>query len=81
VGVVLALAGDLEVLLRDRPGRLLAPLRTLLAARKLALRPPESLRRLLQALWNYPEVANSFLLRDRNPLHCSFFIIRGAQVA
>ena len=31
--------------------------------------------------WNYPEVANSFLLRDRNPLHCSFFIIRGAQVA
>jgi hypothetical protein len=31
--------------------------------------------------WNYPEVADSFLLRHRNPHHCSLFIIRGAQVA
>jgi hypothetical protein len=49
VGMVLALAGHLEVLLCDRPSRLLVPLRALLAARKLALRPPESLRRLLEA--------------------------------
>ena len=31
--------------------------------------------------WDYPEVADSFLLRHRNPLHCSCFIIRRAQVA
>src|SRR5215212_2139351 len=45
VGMVLALAGDLEVLLSDRPGRLLVPPGALLAARNLALRPPESFRR------------------------------------
>jgi hypothetical protein len=51
VRVVLAMAGDLEVLLRDRPGRLLVPLRTLLATRKLALCPPESLHRTAETPW------------------------------
>jgi transposase len=47
----------------------------------LKRQPAPGARPRLSEDWNYPEVANSFLLRDRNPLHCSFFIIRGAQVA
>jgi len=41
--MVLALAGDLEMLFGDMPRSLLAPLRALLTPRGLALRPPEPL--------------------------------------
>ncbi len=32
-------------------------------------------------MWNYPEVADSFLLRHRNLLHCSLLVVGRAQVA
>jgi hypothetical protein len=31
--------------------------------------------------WNYPEEADSFLLRHRNLLHCSLLVVGRAQVA
>lgn len=48
VGVVLALAGDLEVLFCCLPGRFVTAIRTLPASRRFALCPPELLLRLLE---------------------------------